>query len=149
MLNGTPRTVILESILKSEEFAAVNKQQILEGFSDHEFLHIIWDILLGVVCNVNAERHHLKLFDAGLSRSELVIGLMKSNDFLERVKILPVSGDTSSAPKKNSAHILGTDRVIDQDEWNHILLEALLEYEASDKNESLEAEAIDKKKCLF
>ena len=149
LLNGTPRTVLLESVLKSEEFAAVNKQQILEGFSDHEFLHIIWDILLGVVCNVNAERHHLKLFDAGLSRSELVIGLMKSNDFLENVKSLPVSGDTSTAPKKNSAHILGTDRVIDQDEWNHILLEALLEYEVSDANKSLAPEGTHQKAASF
>lgn len=147
LLNGTPRTILLENILKSEEFVAVNKQQILEGFSDREFLHIIWEVLLGVVCNVNAERHHLKLFDSGLSRSELAIGLMKSNDFIERVKMLPVSGDTSNIPKKtkNSAHILGTDRVIDRDEWNHILLEALLEYQVLDKHELLEAKARQKK----
>ena len=139
---GASRSLFLENLLKSAEFHALNNREILGGFSDHEFLHIMWEVLFGVVCNINAERSHLKLFDSGLSRSNLVLSLMKSNDFLERIKSLPVSGDVKVSTPKNSAHIMGTDRFIDQDEWNHILLEALLDYETSDTRDSQESKTI-------
>lgn len=128
--NGTTRTAIIESILKSDEFVATNSESILKDYSDYEFLHLIWEIILGQLCNVNAERQHLKLFDAGLSRKDLVIGLLKSEQFKSRVSNFGLSGEKPVAQidtaAENKAWILGTDQFVSQEQWNQKLLQVLL-----------------------
>lgn len=135
LANGASRSRILEGILKSQEFAMVNNPKVLEEFTDYEFLHTVWQILLGRVCDVNSERQWLKLFDSGVSRASFVTGLIQSNEFKQKASNFGLS-DQPTGHSATTAWIMGTDKFITQEEWNDILLKVMIEEQRGDEPSS-------------
>lgn len=128
---GIARSKILESFLKSEEFLSLEKQSFVEGISNHQFLHTIWEILLNGPCDSHSEKHYLNCLENGLSRRGLVLEIIKTDVFQKRLELFDSIEKNKLNPiqsngLKNSASILGTGKFIDQDEWNDILLSVLL-----------------------
>ena len=127
---GLDRVTLLESIFDSQEFLEVNKPKILEEFSNQDFLRTIWEILLGRICDVVAEKQHLRLLNTGgVSKLEIVVMLLKSEEFKRRIKGYDLSNShhVNQDDSGNRAYIMGTDKVIGQKEWDRTLLQVLLE----------------------
>ena len=123
-----PRSVVLEGVLRSEEFFSLANPVLLPELSNYEFLHSMWQLILRRSCDSNGEKQWLPQFDRGISRVDFLLALLNSEEFKVRVQRFLFPGAASNKPDlaKNTAWIMGTDKFIDQEQWNDILLKVLL-----------------------
>jgi glycosyltransferase involved in cell wall biosynthesis len=130
--NGVSRITLLHTFLKSEEFISLENQTLVEEISDHQFLHTMWQILLDGPCDAHSEKHYLNRLEFGLSRLSLVSEIMKTDTFKNRIKRFSSLERnqlalTPGGSSQNSAMVLGTGQFINQEQWNNILLDVLLD----------------------
>ena len=121
LANGIPRRIILENLLKTQEFAVKNNQYLLEDLSDRQFLHTFWQLLLGRRCDVEAERAYLQHLEHGLTRMQLIGEITKSGEFRDRIENLQLLNETKPR-NTGSVWIMGTKKYLTQDEWEQTLL---------------------------
>ena len=131
--NGVARTLLLENILNSAEFASLGSQQVLEDLSDKQFLTILWELLLGRGCDPNAEQTYLNHLAKGLSRSQLMLEILKTEEFRKRVKNLGLLNE-EIARNTGSVWIMGTEDFITQSEWDRRLLDVLCDRLSNQKD---------------
>jgi glycosyltransferase involved in cell wall biosynthesis/Tfp pilus assembly protein PilF len=131
--NSVPRTLLLENILNSTEFSSLGNQQILSDLSDLQFLKVVWELLLGRGCDPNAEKTYLGHLERGLSRIQLILELLKTGEFKDRIQN---SGLLDETVIKNtgSVWIMGTERFLTQSEWDYRLLDVLCDRLSNEKD---------------
>lgn len=154
--HSVPRRVIVENILKTEEFAAKNNQYILEDLSDRQFLRTFWRLLLGRGCDSDAEKAYLYHLENGLTRMQLIAEITKSGEFRDRVNNIELIDERESRYVA-SVWIMGTDKYLTQDEWEQTLLQVFRsrlsphgnsQIESPTKQKSASAKAIKKYSSL-
>ncbi|MEM9276538.1 MAG: glycosyltransferase, partial [Cyanobacteria bacterium P01_F01_bin.143] len=123
--NNITRTSLIEEILLSQEFTTLNSSKlILQDMDNRQFLQVFWSLLLGRRCGSNEEKHNLSNLNKGLSRYKLIYSILNSQEFKDRVENLGLLSETIT---KNSGNvwIMGTDKFINQEEWDLKLLNVL------------------------
>ena len=135
--NGVARTLLLENILNSAEFASLGSQEVLSDLSDKQFLTILWELLLGRGCDPNAEKTYLNHLATGLSRSQLMLEILKTEEFRKRVENLGLLNEEITR-NTGSVWVMGTEDFITQSEWDRRLLDVLCDLVSNQKDVSVD-----------